>query len=126
MREAWLPKRIVDLFLNKDIAPTMVTFPNDFISPFENRILTVREMARFQTFNDSVEFLRNVLQEVHNSRMEVPQYTQVGNALPLLLAKLIALEIKRVIQNSSNILTACRNHIFRYHYASYFHWLRSS
>lgn len=37
---------------------TVVTLPDDYISPFENRIFSVRELARLQSFDDSFAFLR--------------------------------------------------------------------
>ncbi|MDO7345482.1 DNA cytosine methyltransferase [Bacillus stercoris] len=84
--------------LNRNsVSPTMLTLPDDFITPFENRILTVREMARLQSFDDSFEFKGKRTTGGHLRREEVPQYTQVGNAVPPLLAKAIALEIKRAL-----------------------------
>lgn len=74
-------------------APTMVTLPDDFIHPYENRILTVREMARFQSFDDSFIFLGKRTTGGEKRREEVPQYTQVGNAVPPLLARAIAQQV---------------------------------
>lgn len=53
------------------------------LHPFLARTLTVRECARLQTFPDSFEFFGNI------SR----QFTQVGNAVPPLLAETIARSI---------------------------------
>lgn len=78
-------------------SPTMVTLPDDFIHPTENRILTVREMARIQSFDDSFEFLGKRTTGGPRRKLEVPQYTQVGNAVPPLLAKAIATEIIKAI-----------------------------
>ena len=72
---------------------TVVTIADDYISPFENRTFTVRELARLQSFDDSFEFLGKRTTGGLRRRVEVPQYTQVGNAVPPLLAKAIASEI---------------------------------
>lgn len=71
-------------------APTMVTLPDDFIHPYQNRILTVREMARIQSFDDSFEFLGKRTTGGIKRKVEVPQYSQVGNAVPPLLGKAVA------------------------------------
>lgn len=75
----------------------MVTLPDDFIHPTENRTLTVREMARIQSFDDSFEFLGKRTTGGPRRKLEVPQYTQVGNAVPPLLAKAIANEILKAL-----------------------------
>ena len=80
---------------------TVVTLPDDYISPFENRTFSVREMARLQSFDDSFEFLSKRTTGGARRKVEVPQYTQVGNAVPPLLAKAIALEIVKVIQEAN-------------------------
>ncbi len=67
-------------------APTMVTLPDDFVHPIRPRILTVREMARIQSFPDSFEFKGKETTGGKKRRTEVPQYTQVGNAVAPLLA----------------------------------------
>lgn len=76
---------------------TVVTIADDYISPWENRTFSVREMARCQSFDDSFEFLGKRTTGGLRRRVEVPQYTQVGNAVPPLLAKAIAEEIKKVL-----------------------------
>jgi DNA (cytosine-5)-methyltransferase 1 len=73
---------------------TMVTLPDDFVHPTQPRILTVREMARLQSFDDTFVFLgpRSTGGGGAGNRMrtvQVPQYSQVGNAVPPLLAKAI-------------------------------------
>ncbi|MBL0387278.1 DNA cytosine methyltransferase [Tumebacillus sp. ITR2] len=78
-------------------SPTMVTLPDDFISSFEDRILSVREMARLQSFDDSFVFEGKRTTGGDRRKLEVPQYTQVGNAVPPLLARAFALEIKRAV-----------------------------
>lgn len=76
---------------------TIMTLPDDYISPFEDRIFTVRESARIQSFDDSFEFLGKRTTGGLRRRVEVPQYSQVGNAVPPLLAKAIASEILKVL-----------------------------
>lgn len=80
-----------------DVSSTIVSMPDDFISPFENRIFSVREMARLQSFDDSFEFLGPRTTGGERRRKEVPQYTQVGNAVPPLLARAVALKIIEVL-----------------------------
>lgn len=92
-------KNIRTRYSSKDTAPTVVTNPDDYISPWEPRTLSVRELARCQSFDDSFEFLGKRTTGGLRRRVEVPQYTQVGNAVPPLLAKAVALEIKRVLEN---------------------------
>lgn len=76
---------------------TIVTIADDYISPWEPRTFSVREMARCQSFDDSFEFLGKRTTGGLLRRVEIPQYTQVGNAVPPLLAKAVALEIKKVL-----------------------------
>ena len=76
---------------------TIVSIADDYISPWEDRTFSVREMARCQSFDDSFEFLGKRTTGGLLRRTEIPQYTQVGNAVPPLLAKAIALEIKKIL-----------------------------
>ncbi len=76
---------------------TIVSIADDYISPWENRTFSVREMARCQSFDDSFEFLGKRTTGGLRRRVEVPQYTQVGNAVPPLLAKAICEEIIKVL-----------------------------
>ena len=76
---------------------TVMTIADDYISPFEPRTFTVRELARMQSFDDSFEFLGKRTTGGLRRRVEVPQYSQVGNAVPPLLARAIANEIMNVL-----------------------------
>ena len=60
-------------------------------------MFSVREMARLQSFDDSFVFLGKRTTGGKRRRVEVPQYSQVGNAVPPLLAKAIAKEIIKVL-----------------------------
>jgi DNA (cytosine-5)-methyltransferase 1 len=81
------------------LAPTIMTLPDDFISPYEDRVLTVREMARLQSFDDSFIFYGKKSTGGMRRKLDVPQYTQVGNAVPPLLARAIAEEIIKVLKH---------------------------
>lgn len=99
--EALLTKKSNRFRLNRNsVAPTMVTLPDDFLTPFENRIPTVREMARIQSFDDSFNFLGKRTTGGPRRKVEVPQYTQVGNAVPPLLARAIAVEVIKAIKSN--------------------------
>lgn len=74
---------------------TVMTIADDYISPFEPRTFTVRELARIQSFDDSFEFLGKRTTGGLRRRVEVPQYSQVGNAVPPLLARAVAIQIIR-------------------------------
>lgn len=66
---------------------TIVTIPDDLIHYNKdlNRVLTVRECARIQSFPDRFVFYGKVTTGGHNREFEAPQYTQVGNAVPPLV-----------------------------------------
>ena len=67
----------------------------EFIHPFENRCLTIRECARIQTFPDDFIF--------NGSNGDKIQ--QIGNAIPPLLAKTFAKHIKELGFNDTHIKT---------------------
>lgn len=62
---------------------------SNYFHPLYNRIPTVREAARLQSFNDKFVFLGS----------RTSQYRQVGNAVPPLLAKAIAQGIMEVLED---------------------------
>ncbi len=78
-------------------SPTIMTMPDDYIHYNKSRSLTVREMARLQSFDDSFVFQGKRTTGGDKRKNEVPQYTLVGNAIPPLMARAIALEILKNI-----------------------------
>ncbi|QOY52485.1 DNA cytosine methyltransferase [Candidatus Sulfurimonas baltica] len=81
-------------------SPTVVSVPDDVIHPIVPRTMTVREQARFQSFPDYFEFRSKETTGGARRRIDVPQYTQVGNAVPPLMAKAIAEHIKKILDKS--------------------------
>lgn len=83
-------------------SPTVVSLPDDFVHPVEPRVPTVRELARFQSFPDTFEFRSKETTGAHRRRVEVPQYTQVGNAVPPLLAKALGSHLHAILAEASD------------------------
>lgn len=79
-------------------SPTILTLPDDLIHYAKNRIMTVREFARLQSFDDSFEFLGKRTTGGDRRKSDLPQYTQVGNAVPPLLAKAVAEQIMHAME----------------------------
>jgi DNA (cytosine-5)-methyltransferase 1 len=84
-------------------APTIVSLPDDFVHPDKPRTLTVREMARFQSFPDGFEFRAKETTGSMRRRFEVPQYTQIGNAVPPLMAEAVGKIIFSVLEKYNSI-----------------------
>jgi DNA (cytosine-5)-methyltransferase 1 len=76
---------------------TVVTIGDDYVHPFEPRTFTVRELARFQGFPDAFEFRAKETTGGLNRRNEVPQYSQVGNAVSPFLAKAVGKMIRQLL-----------------------------
>jgi DNA (cytosine-5)-methyltransferase 1 len=70
-------------------SPTLTTLPDDILHFSDPRILTVRECARIQSFPDWFVFKGKYTTGGSKRRFECPRYTQVGNAVPPLLAEAI-------------------------------------
>lgn len=82
---------------------TITSLPDDFIHYSQPRSLTVREWARIQTFPDWYLFVgkrtTGGIRRAGNPRenifeREAPKYTQIGNAVPVKMAKAIGLHLK--------------------------------
>ena len=63
----------------------------NYFHPKYNRVPTVRESARLQSFSDDFIFLGS----------KTSQFRQVGNAVPPLLAQAIAEELYRLLEGNN-------------------------
>lgn len=79
-------------------SPTVMTIADDYVHYRVPRALTVREMARLQSFDDSFVFQGKRSTGGNGRKFEIPQFTLVGNAVPPLMARAVAMEILRKIR----------------------------
>lgn len=82
-------------FANKPSPTIAASFQGNFIHPFLNRNFTAREAARLQSFPDSYVFLGK--RTTMSWEKNLSQYNQIGNAVPPLLAKAIAKNLKKIL-----------------------------
>lgn len=68
-------------------SPTISTLPDDFIHYSQPRAMTVREHARLQSFPDWFTFKGPYTSGGSRRQRACPRFTQVGNAVPPLLAE---------------------------------------
>jgi DNA (cytosine-5)-methyltransferase 1 len=87
-------------------APTVTTLPDDILHYCDPRILTVREYARLQSFPDWYVFKGKYTTGGDRRTKECPRYTQVGNAVPPLLALAIARALRDVLASQKMPLGA--------------------
>lgn len=84
-----MKKRSLTPLSSHQPSSTVTTLPDDIIHYSEPRILTVRECARLQSFPDTFEFCGPYTTGGPRRGKSCPRYTQVGNAVPPLLAEAI-------------------------------------
>jgi len=92
-----MKKRTQVPLCQKSPTPTLTTLPDDYIHYSEPRILTVREYARIQSFPDSYAFQGSYTTGGERRKVDVPRYTQIGNAIPPLFAEQAGLVLKEMI-----------------------------
>ena len=103
-----VPKEIKDMYGLKKMTtrlidpkapcPTLTTLPDDYIHYSEPRILTVREYARIQSFEDGYEFKSKYTTGGNLRLTDVPRYTQIGNAIPPLFMEQVGIVLRRMLQ----------------------------
>jgi len=92
-----MKKRTQVPLCQKSPTPTLTTLPDDYIHYCEPRILTVREYARIQSFPDSYAFQGGYTTGGDRRKVDVPRYTQIGNAIPPLFAEQAGIVLKEMI-----------------------------
>jgi len=99
LKNSGTKKRIYHKLHAGKVSKTVTTIPEDFIHYKQNRIPTVREMARLQSFPDDFQFFGPRMAGGKRRRKSCPQYTQVANAVPPLMAEAVFRKIKHIILN---------------------------
>jgi DNA (cytosine-5)-methyltransferase 1 len=88
---------------------TATSLPDDYVHYRQPRTLTVREWARVQMFPDWYQFrgkrTTGGLRRAGNPRegifdREVPKYTQIGNAVPVKLAKEVGRHLAKILKST--------------------------
>ena len=96
---------------NKGPSITATSLPDDYVHFEQPRILTVREWARLQTFPDWYEFSgkrttggtrRAGVPTKGIFDRELPKYTQIGNAVPVTLAKLVGEHFVTILERAGD------------------------
>lgn len=99
MREQWgVHQRSITILDAQAVSPTITGLPDDYLHYCEPRIMTVRECARIQSFPDWYEFKSKYTSGGDLRKIEVPRYSQVGNAIPPLFARQAGEVLKKMLK----------------------------
>ena len=99
-RAQWdIKQRGITILDSDTIAPTITGSPDDYLHYSEPRIMTVRECARIQSFPDWYEIRAKYTTGGDMRKIEVPRYSQVGNAIPPLFAEQAGIVLKEMLHN---------------------------
>lgn len=90
-------KRATTPMARDKVAPTVTTLPDDMVHYLEPRVLTVREMARLQSFPDWFSFTGPYTTGGKRRQVDCPRYTQVANAVPPLLAEAAGMMLRKLL-----------------------------
>jgi DNA (cytosine-5)-methyltransferase 1 len=93
----WKSKKlIIHVLRSNNLSPTLTTCPFDYIHYSSPRILTAREFARLQSFPDWFNF-KGIYATSGSKSYTTPRYSQIGNAVPPLMAESILKTLKTFI-----------------------------
>ena len=99
-RDKWgIRQRGITVLDPDAVSPTITGQPDDYLHYSEPRIMTVRECARIQSFPDWYEIKKKYTTGGKMRRIEVPRYSQVGNAIPPLFAEQAGIVLKQILQH---------------------------
>ena len=99
-REQWgIKQRGITILDPNVVSPTITGSPDDYLHYTEPRIMTVRECARIQSFPDWYEIKKKYTTGGKMRKLEVPRYTQIGNAIPPLFAEQAGIVLKQMLQS---------------------------
>jgi DNA (cytosine-5)-methyltransferase 1 len=99
-REGWgINQRGITVLDPNTVSPTITGQPDDYLHYAEPRIMTVRECARIQSFPDWYEIQKKYTTGGQMRKIEVPRYSQVGNAIPPLFAELAGNVLKQMLEH---------------------------
>lgn len=99
-REGWeIRQRGITILDPNAVSPTITGQPDDYLHYSEPRIMTVRECARIQSFPDWYEIKKKYTTGGKMRRIEVPRYSQVGNAIPPLFAEQAGNVLKQMLHH---------------------------
>jgi DNA (cytosine-5)-methyltransferase 1 len=87
-------------------APTVTTLPDDIIHYADARAMSVRELARLQSFPDWFSFRGPYTSGGPRRQVACPRYTQVGNAVPPLLAEAIGETLLGLLRDQKVVKSA--------------------
>jgi DNA (cytosine-5)-methyltransferase 1 len=104
------------MFPNRPCHTIAASFYANFVHPYDNRNFTPREGARVQSFPDSYIFFGKPTTPSHSllaregrlADKHLGQYNQIGNAVPPLLAKAIAENLKKQLNINTEDSTHAR------------------
>ena len=91
-------KQCFTVLSENKLSTTITTSPDDCLHYSEPRVLTVRENARIQSFPDWFEFKGKYTTGGMLRREDCPRYSQVGNAVPPLMAEIIGNFVINIIR----------------------------
>lgn len=86
-----------------DLVSTITTHPDEFIHYVDSRNITVREMARFQSFPDNFTFHGRYTINGPRRKFDVARCSQVGNAVPPLMAEGVGLAILGLLEKLDSL-----------------------